>query len=79
MYSDYGMVFDSTGSWSFNNDSAKNVIISGVDNSSSSHANNRMNKFLVLSEGPTSGNNGSFGSAEKKFSIILVKQTKNLV
>ena len=38
-----------------------------------------MNKFLVLSEGPTSENNGSFGSAEKKFSIILVKQTKNLV
>ena len=76
MYSDYRMVFDSAGSWSFNNDSARNVVISGVDNSSSSHADNRMNEFLVLSEGPTSGNNGSFGSAEKKFSINFSKADK---
>ena len=31
---------DSAGSWSFGNESVKNVIISGVDNSSSSHADN---------------------------------------
>ena len=34
----YGITFDSAGSWSFDNDSAKNVIIFGVDNSSLSHA-----------------------------------------
>ena len=31
--SGYGIAFDGKGSWSFNNDFAKNVIIFGVDNS----------------------------------------------
>ena len=50
MYSGYGITFDSTGSWSFSNDTARNVIIFGVDNSSSSQTENRKNKFLVLGE-----------------------------
>ena len=39
MYIDsrYRIIFDSTGSWSFDNEFAKNVIIFGIDNSSSSH------------------------------------------
>ena len=41
----YEITFDSTGSWSFNNDTARNVIIFGVDNSSSSHSDNRKNNF----------------------------------
>ena len=49
------------------------VISFGVDNSSSSHADNCNNNFLVLSEGPTLGIEGSFGSAEKKFSINFSK------
>ena len=32
MYSGYGITFDSVGSWSFDNDTARNVIIFGVDN-----------------------------------------------
>ena len=45
----------------------ENVIMFRVDNTSSSHAENRKNNFLVLGEGPTfAGNNGL---AEKKFSI----------
>ena len=67
MYSGFEVTFDSAGSWSFSNDSAANVIIFGVDNSSSSHADNHKNNFLVLGEGPT------FGSAEKKFSINFSK------
>ena len=41
----YEITFDSTGSWSFNNDTARNVIIFGVDNSSSSHSDNHKNNF----------------------------------
>ena len=69
MYSGYGITFDRAGSWSFDNDSARNVIIFGVDNSSSSHADNRKDNSLILVEGPTFGINGSFDSVEKMFSI----------
>ena len=69
MYSSYGITFDSADSWSFDNDTARNVIIFGDDNCSSSHANNRQNNFLVLDEGPTLGINGRFGSPMKKFNI----------
>ena len=34
----------------FCNDFARNVIIFGIDNSSSSHADNQKNNFLVLGE-----------------------------
>ena len=44
-------------------------IFFGVDNSSSSHADNRKNKILLLGEGPANDINGSFGAAEQKFSI----------
>ena len=40
VYSGYGMTFDSAGSWSFDNDVARYVIIFGVDNSSSSYSDN---------------------------------------
>ena len=59
--------------WSFGNDYPKNVIIFGVDNSSSPHTDNRKNNFLVLGEGDTFGINGSFGAPGKKFSIIFNK------
>ena len=53
LYSVYGIPFDRGGSWSFDNDFARNVIIFAVDNSSSSHSDNRKNNFLILGEGPT--------------------------
>ena len=34
VYSGYRKTFDSTGSWSFDNDSARNFIIFGADNNS---------------------------------------------
>ena len=45
VYSDYGITFDSASFWSFNNDTARNVIICVVDNSLSSHADSRKNNF----------------------------------
>ena len=45
IYSGCGITFDGTGSWSFNNDFVGNIIIFGVDNSSSSHADNCKNNF----------------------------------
>ena len=38
------MEFDGKGEWSFGNNYDRNVIIFDVDNSSSSHCNNRKNK-----------------------------------
>ena len=47
VYSGYGMAFDGKGEWSFGNDYARNVIIFGVDNSLSSHADNLKNNLLI--------------------------------
>ena len=73
VYSGCGITFDSAGSWSFDNDFARNVIIFGVDNSSSSHSDNCKNNFSVLGEVPTYGINGSFGSPEKTFDANFSK------
>ena len=45
VYSGYEIAFDGTGSSSFGNDYARNVIMFGVDNNSS-HTDNRKNTFL---------------------------------
>ena len=49
MYGGQGITFDNEDWWSFNNDTDRNDIIAGVDNSSSSHSESRRNKFLILS------------------------------
>ena len=74
VYSGYGITFDCAGLWGFSNEFARNVIISGVDNSSSSsHADNHKNNVLVLAERPTDNINGSVGAAEKKLTINFSK------
>ena len=45
VYSDYGIKLDSAGWLSFDNDTARNDIILGGNNSSPSHADNRKNNF----------------------------------
>ena len=50
-----------------------NVIIFGVDNSSSSHSDNRKNIFLTLGEGPTLHKKWSF-----PFGISSVNVTKSV-
>ena len=57
----YGITFNRADSWSFKDKTARNVMIFCVDNSSSPHADNCKNTFLMLSEGPTFGINGSYG------------------
>ena len=73
MYSGFGIAFDNAGSWIFDNESAGNVIVFRVDNSSSSHSDNRRNNFSLLGEGTTFGINRSFGALEKKFSKANTK------
>ena len=63
-YNGRGIEFDGRGYWSSDNDTARNVVIFGVDNSSSSHIDNPKNNFLALGEGPTRDINGSVGTAE---------------
>ena len=63
----YGIAFDGKGSWSFNENSTRNTIIFGVDNSSLSHTDN-------LGKEDTFCINESFGAPEKKLILILVKQ-----
>ena len=72
-YNSRKIAFDGEGEWICGNDYAKNVVIIGVDNSSSSHTDNRKNNFLVLGEGPTFGMDRSNGAAEKWFSINFSK------
>ena len=51
----------------------RNVVIFGVDNSSSSHADDYRNGFLALGERDNFGISGSFGAREKNFSINFSK------
>ena len=78
VYGGYRITFHSASSSSFGNDFSGNVAIFGVDNSPSSHANNRHNKFLLLREGLTYGINGSFGSPGKKVGINFSKTNTKL-
>ena len=77
VYSGYGIAFDGKGSWSFNDDFARNVIIFGVDSSLSSHTDNLKDDFLVLVEGDTFSSDGSFDALEKNLLLILVKQKQS--
>ena len=73
MYSVYRITFYDEGSQGFDDDTSRNVITFGVENSSSSHADNHKNIFLLLGEGPAFGINWRFGSPEKKVSINFSK------
>ena len=77
-YSGQGIAFDGKGEWSFGNDPARNVVIFGVDNSSSSRTDNLKNYFLMSGDGPTFGVNGRFGASEKKVDINFIKAKTKL-
>ena len=79
-YNGRGIAFEGEVFWTFDNDSARNVVIFGVDNSSSSHTDIQKNKFLILGEGPTQGFNDSTSAAEKKNRVLtLIKPIQNFV
>ena len=55
-YSEYGIGFDSRGTFLFHDGSfAQNIIIFGADMSSSVHVNNKKKYIIILGEGPTQG------------------------
>ena len=64
VYSGYEIALEQD-SLSFGNGFATNFVIFGIDNSSSSHSDNRKNNFLILDAGLTSTIDGSFGSPDK--------------
>ena len=76
VYSGYEIIFDGKGGWGFGIHYARNIIISGDDNSWSSHTNHTgclWYNFLILGERDTFGINGSFGTPEKMFGINFSK------
>ena len=68
-YSGYRITFNREGWWSFDNGTARNVIIFDVDNSESSYSDNDKNIPLTLGEIPSFGLNGSFAWPQKQFYI----------
>ena len=76
--SGYGIVFDRKSERSFNTYYARNVIIFGVENSWSSHADKLKNNFLMLGEGDTFDINESLGASGKSFSINFSKANSKL-
>ena len=69
-YSRYGIGFDRKGFFSIGNKVSRNVIIFGVDMSSSSHFGN---KKKVLGKGPTQGLEHTL-TAKKLYSINFTKE-----
>ena len=74
-YSGYGIGFDRVTSFSIGNETGKNLIIFGVDMSSSTKTDNRKKDILILGKGPTQGLK-STRSAEKMYSINFTKKNK---
>ena len=72
-YSGYGIRFDRETSFSFGNETGKNVIIFRVDMSSSSKIDNRKKDISILGKGPTQGLEHTL-SAEKLYSVSFTKK-----
>ena len=76
-YSGYGIGFDRRGSFSFPGGGfGQNVLIFGVDMSSSAHIDNKKKDILVLGKGPTQGLEHTL-TAEKMYSINFTVTNKN--
>ena len=75
-YSGYGIGFDRRSSFSFPGGGfGQNVIIFGVDMSSSTKIDNRKKDILILGKGPTQGLEHTL-SAEKMYSINFTENIK---
>ena len=76
-YNGQGIPFDVKTVESFDNRFAGNVVILGVDNTSSSHIDNPNNNFLV-DEGSPESINASVGAAENILLLTLLNKMQNL-
>ena len=75
-YSGYGIGFDRKGSFSFPvGGYGQNVIIFGVDMSSSIHIDNKKKDILILGRGPTQGLESTLTS-EKMYSINFTEKNE---
>ena len=79
-YSGYGIGSDARSQFSLPDGSlGKNVIIFGVYNSSSVHADNKKKNIIVLGEGPTQGLCNTAITAEAKYSISFTVSGKRFL
>ena len=75
-YSGYGIGFDRRSSFSFPSGGfGQNILIFGVDMSSSAHIDNKKKDILVLGKGPTQGLEHTL-TAEKMYSIHFMVTKK---
>ena len=72
-YFGYGIGFDRQSSFSIGNETGKNVIILGIDMSSSSKIDNRKKDVLILRKGQTQGLDDTL-SGDKMYSINFTKK-----
>ena len=76
-YSEYGIRFDSRGSFSHpSGENGKNVIIFGADSSNSVHANNKVNNILVLGKDFIQGINSTTIYVERMYSTNFTVNNK---
>ena len=76
-YSGYGIGFDRTGVYLLPDGSfGRNVVIFGVDMSSSAHVNNKGKDILILGTGQTQELDDHSLTAEKMYSINFTDQRK---
>ena len=79
-YSGHSFGFDRRGSFPVTNQGiGQNLIIFGVDMSSSIHVDNKKKDILILGEGPTQGLHSTTLTAEKKYSINFTESKKKLL
>ena len=79
-YSRYGIRFDSRPLFSIPNfDWGKNVIIFGVDMSSSVHANNKKKYILILAKGQTQELDDTTPTEEAEHSITFSRSERKVV
>ena len=79
-YTGYGIRLDSRSEFSFAHGRyGKNVIIFGVDMSSSAHVDNKGKDILILGEGPTQGLDDTTLTAEAKYPINFTQSGKRFV
>ena len=74
-YSGYGIAFERKRESSFGNGFGRNVIIFGVDMSSSVHIDNKKKDILIFGKGPTQGLDGTL-TAEKLYSLSFTENNQ---
>ena len=66
-YSGYDIAFNRKGSFSIGNEIGRNVLIFGVDMSSTTKIDNRKKDILILGKGPTQGLEHTRCAEKKEF------------